>query len=308
MIDISRVRELDIADHHGNRGFVSAASGLVRAGDHFHVVADDLLHLASFPVQGNGPGYLTRLLDGELPAGAKERKKLKPDFEALLALQRGEPHRFGALLALGSGSTERRMHGVMLPLKADGSVDTDPAARQLLDLAPLYASFARRFRQTNIEGAIAMDGALMLFQRGNMTEPVNAILRFALEETLRALYCGAAIAPPQITSVELGECAGVPFTFTDACVCEGTILFSAVAENTGNAYDDGAVSGAAIGAMTAQGKVLWLEDLSQPVKIEGMEAQRTPQGFALAMVSDADDPRVAAGLLRAEISGERWMK
>jgi hypothetical protein len=47
MIEFTRLRDLDTVSPDGSPGFVSAASGLVRAGAFLHVVADDDLHLAS---------------------------------------------------------------------------------------------------------------------------------------------------------------------------------------------------------------------------------------------------------------------
>ena len=76
----------------------------MRVRDKLYVIADDELHLGVFGVDGEEPLKLVRLLDGDLPASAKKRKKLKPDFESLLLLPASDESPGGSLLALGSGS------------------------------------------------------------------------------------------------------------------------------------------------------------------------------------------------------------
>ena len=84
MLRLTQRRTLTLAPAGpGQPGHVSAASGLVRVGPWLHVVADDALLLATFPLEGEGPGALSRLLPGELPEEPAARKALKPDFEAL---------------------------------------------------------------------------------------------------------------------------------------------------------------------------------------------------------------------------------
>ena len=66
--------------------FLSAASGMVVCGSALYVVADDAQCLGVFDLGGAGPGRLIPLIAGDLPRDAAARKKLKPDFEILLAL------------------------------------------------------------------------------------------------------------------------------------------------------------------------------------------------------------------------------
>src|SRR5262245_48623060 len=123
MIRLTKIRQLDVAPSPdaGAIEYLSAASGLIRAGSFLYVVADDELHLGVFGATDNNPGRLVRLLDGELPAPKAERKKLKPDFEALTLLPASAKFPDGAILALGSGSTPNRRLGVLLGLDAQGA-------------------------------------------------------------------------------------------------------------------------------------------------------------------------------------------
>src|SRR5262245_3621265 len=110
MITLKRLRELDVSPSTDTETtkYLSAASGLARAGSFLYVVADDELHLGVFGAGDTNPGRLIRLLDGELPAAKAERKKQKPDFESLTLLPASAEYPYGAILALGSGSRPNR--------------------------------------------------------------------------------------------------------------------------------------------------------------------------------------------------------
>ena len=87
--------QIDPAQHPQAWAHLSAASGLVRSGHLLYVVADDELHLGVFEdTAATGmppePGALVRMLEGDLPIDAVERKAAKPDFETLVHLPRTE--------------------------------------------------------------------------------------------------------------------------------------------------------------------------------------------------------------------------
>ena len=72
------------------------------------------------------PGHLIRLFEGALPDPKPDRKKQKPDFEALTLLPAYGEYPHGALLALGSGSKRNRRMGALLTLDAQGAVRGSP--------------------------------------------------------------------------------------------------------------------------------------------------------------------------------------
>src|SRR5437868_3033677 len=88
MIILTKIRELDLAaaPTAGRPQHLSAASGLVCIGSFMYVVADDELHLGVFQTEHTEPGRLIRLFDGALPDSKPDRKKQKPDLEALAVL------------------------------------------------------------------------------------------------------------------------------------------------------------------------------------------------------------------------------
>src|SRR5688572_7640504 len=108
---------------------VSAASGLVADGERIYVVADDDLGLHVYSRDGAPVGKLA-LFGGELPIEKDERKRLKPDLEALFVLG---PE---LLCAVGSGSRPNRNLGALIPLLVPGGVVE-------IDLGGMYAAMAR---------------------------------------------------------------------------------------------------------------------------------------------------------------------
>lgn len=283
-MSLQRLRTLD----------VSAASGLVRRGDTFYVVADDELGLLAVPDRGEA--FTIPLLPGVLPATPAERKAAKPDLEALCRWP-GD-----GLLALGSGSTPARQRACLLhPVDGDMSRGTVT----ILDLAPLYARLAGGFPALNLEGAAVRGDALLLFQRGNGPGNHGAIVELDLAAALRASEARAPWGPEllrSIRNVELGDRGGTPLGFTDASpLPDGSLVFVAAAEASADTYNDGLVTGAAIGRMAPDGRLLWLRDLPDAGKLEGVHAELEGERLHVWLVADADDRRCLASLFRATV-------
>jgi hypothetical protein len=295
----NRELRLHVATGASRPAYLSAASGLVRIGNHFYVVADDELHLGVFPVSGNAPGHLLRILQGDLPGDPAERKKAKPDFEALTILSPLEGHEDGALLVLGSGSKQHRRTGVLIPIRGEALVVRDSS---VLDLAPLYRTLSGEIGQVNVEGAVVYGDRLLLLHRGNKGDTTNAIAAFSLPALLRSLEGGIFDAPLLgIQYYQLGAIGSVPLAFTDGAVLpDGRLVFCAVAEDTADSYHDGPTLGAIIGVIE-DGEVSFVEPLMRQYKVEGIHAEQAGSSVHLWFVTDADDPSAPAALLSAEL-------
>lgn len=268
-------------------GFLSAASGMVVCGPALYVVADDAQCLGVFDLGTMEPGRLIPLIAGDLPKDAAERKQQKPDFEILLALPNTGATR---LLAMGSGSTARRMRGVVIDLAQDAS-----ARVRVIDLEPLFAALAPLVPEINLEGAVLRGDGLLFFNRGNSAYPASQIIAVPLAGLLE----GGPITATLLAELQLPTVSGVPLTVTDACLLEsGHILLSAVAEATDNSYADGALLGAAIVELSADLRVRAITPLDPILKVEGLAAQIMADGVHLLCVTDADDPGQASGLYR----------
>jgi hypothetical protein len=302
MLTVHPRRSLHLADGHHPRGqpHLSAASGLVHHQGRFYVVADDEHHLGVFADHDDSaPVQLLRLWPDDLPEKKAARKALKPDLEALLLIAHlpGRPH--GALLALGSGSRANRRRGVLLPFAADGQLD---GMVQPVDLSAIYTPLEAAFTQLNIEGAFVLGDELRLLQRGNKGDARNACIAYALADWHRWLTDRAAPVPEvrRIDAIALGDVGGVPLGFTDGvALTDGGWAFSAVAENTDDAYLDGACAGSVVGVVGPDGVLRKMAALDGAWKVEGLSAAHEGTQLRLAMVTDADDPDIASQLVTA---------
>lgn len=308
---------IDPAQHPRGQAHLSAASGLVRVRQCLYVVADDELHLGLFDeptatqaaaATGSNPehptGSLLRLLDGDLPQDKGKRKKAKPDFESLVHLPPLPGCPAGALLALGSGSKPNRETGVLIALDVQGQPNGRMAT---IDLAALYAPLRKRFTDLNIEGALLVSGELLLLQRGNKGHALNACIRFDWNQ-MAPWLAGVQTQVPAAKGVqllELGSVGDVPLGLTDgAALHGGAWAFSAVAESTDNSYLDGACVGSAIGTVGADGSLQSLHLLDGAPKVEGLAVVADAGGgWVCTLVTDPDDPSVAAQLLHVWLPG-----
>jgi hypothetical protein len=304
MIVPTRLRTLDLEKptQPGRPAHVSAASGLVRAGEFLYVVPDDENHLGIFPDEGARPGTLARIAEGTLPLGKDPRKRRKPDFESLARLPAFGGHPHGALLALGSCSKPNRCRGVALGLDAPGHLD---GSRREIDLAQLRDALESRFGRLNIEGAVVLGQELVLMQRGNKGDRRNARIRLRLDAVLRAIGENGEIGMDALVDIhehELGAIGEVPLCFSDvAALPDGRLVFTAIAEDTLDSYEDGRCVGAAVGVMDGMGRLGLFEPLEGCPKVEGIEVMRGGGPLEVLLVTDADDDAVPAALLWARL-------
>ncbi|NOK10184.1 DUF6929 family protein [Corallococcus exercitus] len=303
MIPTTRRRTLTLAapEAPGRPAHVSAASGLVRAGDWLYVVADDALHLAVFPAVGDAPGHTVRLFAGELPDAHAARKAAKPDLEALCRLGPSASFAHGALLALPSGSTPARRRASVLALNADGTLAGEP---RTVDCTSLYVQLERELVALNVEGAAVAGKRLRLLNRGNGEGGVDALVDLDLDRVLASLDAGV-MGPEAVRTVrrwELGEANGVRLSFTDASpLPDGRVVFTATAEASRDRVADGPVAGSAVGVLAPDGTPVYLDAVDVPVKLEGVDARVEGGRVHVLLVADADDPSVPAPLLEAAL-------
>lgn len=294
------VRELTLARAPGDPvpAHVSAASGIVAPGEWLYVVVDDESALGVFPRAGDEPGRLLALPGERLPNDPVARKKEKPDLEALCVLPPHEGAQHGALLALGSGSAAPRHRGFRWPLDARGALLGRPAS---VDLGPLYAELARHFAQLNVEGAAVCGDELLVAQRGNSAEGINAIAVLDLGAVLETLVRDGTLDPGALRAIErhdLPELHGVPASFTDlAALPDGRVVYTACAEATDDPVRDGEFVGAVVGVLGSGAAPL------EPAhKVEGVwPVPAEGGGVELLLVADADDRAIPAPLLRASL-------
>jgi hypothetical protein len=275
---------------------VTAASGIAPLGDGWLIAQDDATFAAW---RRDGSITPVRVLPAEEGhdrfTEAAGTKHLKPDLEvACPAEVDGEP----AVLLLGSGSSPRRMRGVLVRL-AGGR----PVVRAA-DLTALYGRVADRLGQPlehlNLEGASRHGDTVRWFNRGNLAAGVPSASVDVPLEVIAAAILGRAddadVPVQQPRVYDLGEVEGVGLAVTDAIALpDGRTLLSAAAEDTPNAVDDGPVVATAL-ALVDGADVLTVEPVPEVDghvhKLEGLALRgvRDERVTLLAVVDD-DDPR-----------------
>lgn len=295
-----RYLALDPAGHPRGQAHLSSASGLVRAGHHAYVVADDEHHIAQFDARDPAaPLRLVRIAQGTLPAGAAQRKAAKPDLETLVLFPSRHVQEADLLVAWGSASRPQRERAFVLRLDAEGAI---AGVATEVSLSAWCQPLRERFGELNLEAAIVQGDRMHVFQRAHRGQPLNGCASFeagAMQDWLR----GASTRPPLALSMhtlDLGRVAGVPLGITDAAVLpDGGWILSAVAEDTGDAYADGACVASAIVRLDAALQVHSCQLLEGAPKVEGIAPVGSDRCW---LVTDADDPDRPSELLEVRIA------
>jgi hypothetical protein len=301
-LTLSLLRELDLdaSPTPGRAAHISAASGVARRGDYVYVIGDDELGLGVFRMSKEAPGELRTVLRGELSADHDERKREKPDLEALTVLPPFGEHPYGALLGLGSGTKRQRERGFVWGLAADGSLSGEPVE---LDLAPLYARLRESAPELNIEGAAALGDRLALFHRGNTEQGLNIVAEVPLGEFVEGVRAGGPVdcGDVRTRAYELGDLDGVPLTFSDATpIADDLVVFTASAEPGSDPHGaDGEIRGSVVGTIDGDGHVTRLRTIDRRWKVEGVYASVDARVIDFLFVCDQDDPAAASPLLSA---------
>lgn len=277
---------------------VSSASGLVMSGGFACLVADDENHLVLLQrdAVATGPLAFMRLAEGALPADAGARKRRKRDLETLLRIPASSAAP-ALLIALGSGSTPQRDFAYVLELDASGR----PRGRaRCASLAPLYDRIRAELGGINIEAGFVQDDVLILVHRAHAGAPFNARVTVALSALPGLLREDLSAPAPAIGIVplDLGGLDGVPLGITDAArSADGGWVFSAVAEDVANAYDDGACTGSVLGQFDGEGRLMRMCRIEGGPKVEGVAFATDTE---LWLATDADDPAQPSALYSAE--------
>jgi hypothetical protein len=294
---------------------VRAGSGLAWIGGALAVMQDD----ANFVALADPATGRCRAIT--LPAGEggvrqfddwRGNKRFKLDLESCVAAPDGEGGE--VLLGFGSGCSPWRQR-VLLLRDAAGA---EPRV-ELRDASAFYAGLREAVEfagsELNVEGAAWRGGRVILLNRGNGAEwddhgPVDAVCQVDWSALRAHLDAPAAHPPPPpeaIRAYELGEIDGCRLAFTDAVAVGDALVYTATAEASPNAVDDGPVAGSALGIIDADGGARWavLQDAGGgrfDGKVEGVARGRRPG--TLYVVVDRDDPHRPSELCEVEVAGD----
>lgn len=307
MLEVKKIRELTMKKSQGaGAAYVSAASGIAVAGNHVYIAADDQLCLACFKLDDDEPGDWLRLFSGDLPADHAQRKKAKPDLEAICILPANKFAIHGALLVVSSGSKEWRFNSCLLPLDGEGKIAGEPLP---LDFSRLFSFLKTKMTKLNIEGVCVYGEKLLLANRGNSKRGDNAVIALDLSKFVHQAYDTHNIDGQSFLFVrhnDLGQVKDVPLSFTDLCtLAGGQIVYCAAAESTDDDYFDGPCAGSALFVGDGSFQNLRTEILDTSLKVEGVCAkpgQNTGTQVELILVTDGDADASVATMLSTRLS------
>ncbi|MFZ3231156.1 MAG: hypothetical protein WA160_13190 [Pseudobdellovibrio sp.] len=177
-----------------------------------------------------------------------ERKKLKPDFEALL--QSGTDS--NKILLIPSGSKNNRTQCLIFDLTTNNF--------KPLDFTSLFKNISYQLPLINIEGAAYYNNNYLFLNRG-VADNLSSIIHVD-SKTLKI---------KTIQQIDFGEIENIPLHGSELCLFDNYLYALAVAEDTKNSFDDGKVLGSSLFKISlADFKILdqWQFDL--PIKTEGL--------------------------------------
>jgi len=231
---------------------IPSASAVEVINGNIYIVGDDssFLYVLKYDltVLAEVPLYQAKAED---LTGNRILKKKKADLECITKLTiNGYPH----LLILGSGSKSPRRDVAFLV-----KLPTPYNRKHLvweISLVKWYSFLRMNETVTgesgvlNFEAAATTDDHLYVFNREN-----NAALRFDLPEFIEFIQGHTDSIPfPTIIPTDLPEIDGVRSGFSGADYFDHKLFFTAAAENTSNAIDDGEIIGSAVGILSFNGE------------------------------------------------------
>ena len=251
---------------------ISSASGLIYKNDSLYIISDNSNFLYEYSIT-KADLQKHPLIENEA-VNENVPKNLKSDFEAIAQYD-------DDIFVVGSGSTAMRNKMIQLS-------ESRKTVLQNHDLTDLYLSmqyFAGISTEDfNIEGAIFTGEKWYFFQRGNGKNAQNGIF------TIESPYFTQGYSM-LYTNYDLPEINGIPTSFTDAILVDGTFYFLAAAEDSQSTYLDGIVSGSSIGTINAKTmklkKVLTITDTH---KFEGLTLYKNnPKTLEFLLCEDQDN-------------------
>ena len=274
---------------------VRAASAVTAYGGGWLVVQDDATSGAWWVGDSISRVEVFPPVEGhQVFAETEGTKHLKPDLEAGCPVP-------GGVLLLGSGSSTRRMRGALLR-----GVDAPP---QVADLTPVYAAVCSVMgidrELLNLEGACVAGSSLRWFHRGAADVPSMSV-DLPLDALLACFRDPVDVPVTGLRTYDLGSADGVALAVTDAIALDdGTVLVSAAAEDTPNAYDDGPVVASALALLDDHGVLAMtpLPEVSGEVlKVEGLAPREVrPDRLEVLAVVDVDDPQTPSTALVLDV-------
>jgi hypothetical protein len=203
------------------RSEISSGSSLLNLENRIFVCCDDQYSL--YELQGHEWVSHHWINSPELPVEPHARKKLKPDFEALLG-----PIAEGlAVLLIPSGSKNNRTVALKFNL-ADNSFLP-------FDMSDFFQELSHKITSINIEGAVVYGENYLFLNRGVQADASSIISVNA-----------KTFAINSVTKINFGSIEEIALHGSELCIFENALYALAVAEDSANSYDDGKILGSSL--------------------------------------------------------------
>lgn len=282
----------------GRANHVSAASGIVEYDGKFYINADDEVALFSWKMGGKNatPFFLEKK---ELGADNATRKKLKPDYEALLFLDEKKWPPFGALVVWPSASTEQRTTASIVAFDKVGKLDKVSK----VNIEAFAKILAKHVEKLNLEGITLHGDQIYIFNRGNGKAKglKSGYFEMSLEDFIKGLKGDSWTTKVTFQKVKIGKLKGVKLTLADGLWTKYGFIGLAPAEDSDSAVTDGKVTGTVLVRIDGKkGEVIGQFDLDK--KFEGFLAREKEDGLEILLVDDADDPNIPSQIFRSYLN------
>jgi hypothetical protein len=229
------------------RADINSASSLLNANGRIFTCCDDQYSL--YELTDNQKWIKHHWADApDLPTEPHARKKLKPDYEALL----GPILHSKKILLIPSGSKSNRTLALEFDLESNSF--------RPLDMSSFFKNLGNQIQLINLEGAETYGENYLFLNRGIQADLSSIIMvnpkSFQIE---------------QISKIDFGSIDGVHLHGSELCLFDGAIYILAVAEASPNSYDDGAIIGSSLLKMSLDTfQILDQWKFNRPVKLEGL--------------------------------------
>lgn len=226
---------------------ISAASSLINFQNRVFVCCDDQYVLFELK---SGQDWIQHCWTEapHLPENHEERKKLKPDFEALLSSELDN----NKILLIPSGSKSNRTKALEFDLSSNQF--------SLFDMSDFYKNLSIELPNINIEGAAAYEGNYLFLNRGIKSE-LSSIVNVDSK----------SFKINSITQIDFGPIGNIHFHGSELCIFQNNLFAVAVAEASENSYDDGEVLGSSFFKICLNTFTIldqWIFD--KTIKVEGL--------------------------------------
>jgi hypothetical protein len=237
---------------HAHLSDIPSASAVEVINGNFYIVGDDsrFLYVLKYDLSiiATVPLYE---ISSDFIKENRILKKEKADLECIAAFDiNGYPH----VLILGSGSISPKRDVAFLV-----KLPTPYNRKHIIWKISLekWYSFLRLNEDVtgpsgvlNFEAACCNDDSFFLLNREN-----NALLRFDLPEFIEFIQGHTEGIPfPTVIPCSIPDINGFRAGFSGADIFDNKLFFTASAENTSNAIDDGEIEGSAIGILSFNGE------------------------------------------------------